>query len=55
LPEEPSGKKEERALAKSSNQRIGATVVGFGRRLNRKACGMIGKKEGRPEAAFATL
>jgi hypothetical protein len=36
-------------------QRIGATVVGFGRRLNRKAWVMIGKKEGRPEAAFTVL
>jgi hypothetical protein len=33
----------------------GVTVVGFGRRLNWKARAMIGKKEGRPEAAFATL
>ena len=33
----------------------GATVVGFGRRLNRKARPMIAKKEGRPEAAFAIL
>jgi hypothetical protein len=32
----------------------GVTVVGFGRRLNWKARAMIGKKEGRPEAAFAT-
>jgi len=33
----------------------GVTVVGFGRRLNWKARAMIAKKEGRPEAAFATL
>ncbi|MET4118982.1 hypothetical protein ABIB85_005618 [Bradyrhizobium sp. JR1.5] len=33
----------------------GVTVVGFGRRLNWKARGTIAKKEGRPEAAFATL
>ncbi|MBW7972477.1 hypothetical protein [Bradyrhizobium sp. BR 10289] len=32
-----------------------ATVVGFDRRLNCKAAGMVGKKEGRPEAAFVTL
>jgi len=33
----------------------GVTVVGFGRRLNWKARARIAKKEGRPEAAFATL
>jgi hypothetical protein len=33
--------------------RIGATVVGFDRGLNWKAQAMVGKKEGRPEAAFA--
>jgi O-glycosyl hydrolase len=43
----------ERIVLKPWNR--GATVVGFGRRLNRKARAIVGKKEGRPEAAFATL
>jgi hypothetical protein len=43
----------ERIMLKLWNR--GATVVGFGRRLNRKARAIVGKKEGRPEAAFATL
>jgi hypothetical protein len=36
-------------------QNLRATVVGFGRRLNWKAQALVFKKEGRPEAAFATL
>jgi hypothetical protein len=41
-------------------QNLRATVVGFGRRLNWKARAQVHKKidckkEGRPEAAFATL
>jgi citrate synthase len=39
-------------LERKQNRR--ATVVGFGHGLNRKARLRMRKKEGRPEAAFAT-